>query len=386
MSLINDVLRQAAEREQRTQGAGGDAGVHAAFAVARPPQRRRRWLAVALISPVLAAVVGGGAYWLLADRDAGSQEGAPTAVAEGDAVERPDDVTLPDDTPSEAVVGGMLEERQEAPENWLAAAGEEPDPAAGEEAVEEEPRAHPTRAEATAGAAAQAVATDAVQRARDETSPPAAEDPEPAPSGGTFVREPSRPDDSARADSLIDQAETHRRAGDTLSASQSYRRALEIDPERHEARIGYARMLARAQRTDRARGILAEGLEREPRHERMARLYAHLAEEQGDPQAGIDALEPVRQAVNGEPGAVEAHLAALYRQTGAHDQALLLYSELAEAEPDNGLWQAGIAVSAEALGNYDAARRAWEQAREREGLSAEVEAHAEARIEALQGR
>ncbi|WP_201168163.1 tetratricopeptide repeat protein [Halorhodospira halophila] len=424
MSLINEVLRQTAEREQRGQNGAGDAGVQAAFAVARKPQRRRHWLVAVLAGTVAVAVTGGSAYWLLADRDAGSQQPAPVAAAEDDAVERPDEVTLPDEAPSEAVVGGLLAERQADPEQWVATAEAGSGQATGNGAALEEPLVEPPRADATAVAAAQALAAGAIAQGGAETAPlpeadtadtleeladeavagaeatspeSATEDPptdiggapaeaDPASSQGTFVREPSRPDDSARADSLIQQAETHQRAGDTLSASQSYRRALEMDPERHDARIGYARMLARAQRVERARGVLRQGLDRAPAHERMARLYAHLSEEHGEPQAGIDALEPVREARDGRAGAVEAHLAALYRQIGAHDQALLLYSELAEAEPDNGLWQAGIAVSAEALGNDGAARRAWQQARERDGLSAEVAAHAEARIEALQGR
>ncbi|ABM61121.1 tetratricopeptide repeat protein [Halorhodospira halophila] len=413
MSLINEVLRQAAEREKRPGAGDGDAGVQAAFSVARKPPRRRRWLAATLAGTVVVAAVGGSAYWLLAERDTTPDQLALIDDPDGAPAERPDDVTRPEQRPAEAVVNGLLEERTDDPQQWLVAAGVDPDPpAAPQETAEAPPPAAPT-----AVAAAQTVAADAVAEGRAQTAPvpeedaaeplgalveeaaaeaesaaaPEAAEAQPEPpaeteSRGTFVREPSRPDGGARADSLIQQAETHQRAGDTLSASQSYRRALEMDPDRHEARVGYARMLARAQRTERARGVLQEGLERAPEHERMARLYAHLSEERGQPQDGIDALEPVYRAQEGEPGAVAAHLAALYRQTGAHDQALMLYSELAEAEPDNGLWQAGIAVAAEQMGDHEGALRAWEQAREREGLSAEVQAHAEARIEALQGR
>ncbi|MBK1727142.1 tetratricopeptide repeat protein, partial [Halorhodospira neutriphila] len=206
---------------------------------------------------------------------------------------------------------------------------------------------------------------------------------EAAGSRGTFVRTPSRADPDERARTLLEQGRTHAGAGDNLAAAQAYRRALELDPQLHEARIQYARLLAASGRERRARQVLRTGLDEAPAHRRMARYYAALADETGEVEAAIDALEPAARLE--EPGALEAHLAALYRGAERYAAAARVYRALAEAEPGNGLWLAGLALTAEGQGDREAALQAWRRVLEQGVERDAVAAHARRRVEALSG-
>jgi tetratricopeptide (TPR) repeat protein len=181
---------------------------------------------------------------------------------------------------------------------------------------------------------------------------------------------------------LLEQAEAHTQAGDNLSAAQAYRRAIELQPGLSKARQGYARILVMTQRTRRARQVLREGIKQGDDSELSARFYAHLAEQAGYQRRAIEVLERFSASQQAQAGAIEAHLAALHRQLGNHDQALMYYSRLAHSQPQNGLWPAGQALAAEALGDRASAIKSWQRALEL-GLSAEIAGYAQSRIAEL---
>ncbi|MCG5547746.1 tetratricopeptide repeat protein [Halorhodospira halochloris] len=199
---------------------------------------------------------------------------------------------------------------------------------------------------------------------------------------GHFERNPSDPDPEVRAQQLVETADAHAQAGDELSAARAYQRALELQPALSSARQGYARILMMSNRSERARHVLREGIEEGDNSEFSARFYAHLAEQAGEQDEAISILKKFSARNDSEAGAIEAHLAALHRQIGQHDQALMYYSRLARHEPDNGIWPAGQALAAEAMGDKESALRAWQRAVEL-GLSAEIASYAESRIEQL---
>lgn len=201
---------------------------------------------------------------------------------------------------------------------------------------------------------------------------------------GAFSRRPTERNPGERARVLVDQAREHLQAGEVYDAARTYRRALDLDPEQHVARQGYARILAASGRQERAREVLRAGIEIAPGDQAMARFYAALAHELGDPGSAIAALEQVREAADRPPGSVEAQLAGVHRSVGQHEQALALYEELLEHEPGNLRWQLGVAVTADAAGRTDRARAAWQAVVDAGPDRDEVAGHARSRLEALE--
>lgn len=251
-----------------------------------------------------------------------------------------------------------------------------------DEAAASAPTQDPT-GEATASEALELDAVDDMISAleADEALEDAGEgevDPQVGEDQGEFRRQPSSGDPERRARRALEQGEAMAAAGDLGGASEAFREALELDPSLTAARERYAQILAGARRPERARDVLAEGLERDPDNQRLARMYATLAAEAGDPERAVARLEEARR--EDDPGTVEAQLASLYRNMGRHDRAALLYAELAEAEPGNGLWQVGLALAAEGLGQEQAAREAWQRALELGGIPDDVAAHARVRL------
>ncbi|MFP4146808.1 MAG: tetratricopeptide repeat protein [Halorhodospira sp.] len=198
-----------------------------------------------------------------------------------------------------------------------------------------------------------------------------------------FQRRPSGRDDRERARVLLAQAQTHLQAGRVADAARGYRQAVYLDPQLHPARYGYARVMAAAGRDGHARRILRIGLEHAPGHVPMARLYAALAAEAGDTGTAVAALEQAREARETPPAALDAQLAALYRARGQHEQALARYQALAEAQPDEGRWQAGLALAAEGSEQTEQALAAWERVVDDEALPEAVRRYAETRLESL---
>lgn len=401
MSLLADARRKA-QRQEVLQDGTAAAGLRAAFRMAPPARRARRvgWLVLAAVAVV---GIGAGAFWLLPWGEESATEDAPTEQAgvADDAGAEPEAETRPSPPiviQSPAEPGSLLVKlfSNERPPPVIRREAEEP--SAGEE------EAAPGREEeAPHGAggddAAVGPLTRGLGQGEGSLQPQIPEleerhvqpeaggidtevaDAAPGRDSGTFRRERSDGDPEARARTLVEQGDTHRRAGDSRAAMDSYRRALELNPGQREARIGYADLLEQAGRTRRARQVLGEGLAETPGDAPMARRYAALADQAGDLEAAIEALEPARNA--DDPGRVEAHLAALYRGTGQYEQAANVYTALIEAGDEPSLWRAGLALSLEGQGDAAGARRAWRAVVEDPSAAEPVARHARQRLQVL---
>lgn len=412
MSLLADARRKAERQHQ--QAAGAAAGLRAAFRVA-PAVRPRRRIGLLAAGGSVALFLLGGAAWLVwepqdvlrpvaqdtsedpdqakASEVAEAAESANDEDAESsaDAEDRGDPVQAPP----------ILLQRPEEPGRLLvrAVGADLPPPVIKREGAAESAAEQDTEPAESGGAKGPLMRGIVVGDGTLEPRFPksvertvesddgggegearaGAEDPDTG--TGTFRRERSDGDPKARARTLTEQGQTHRRAGDTRSAMESYRRALELDPAQTEARIGYAELLQQTGRGSRARQVLGEGLAERPEDPRLARRYAALADQAGDLEDAIAALEPARDT--DAPGRLEAHLAALYRGTGQYERAAALYVELIEAGDDPSLWRAGLALSLEGQGDAEGARAVWEELADDPAAAEPVVRHARQRLEAL---
>ncbi|MDT8439250.1 MAG: tetratricopeptide repeat protein [Wenzhouxiangellaceae bacterium] len=151
---------------------------------------------------------------------------------------------------------------------------------------------------------------------------------------------------------------------------------LHDDPSAREARILLARTLSGHGRPERARQLLRDGLALTTKPTdatgsehayALAYWLARLELDAGRPQAALQPLQQYPPPADA-PGRDDHHLlhAAILRRLERHDQALVIYRQLAGDESGNqagnGSAWLGVALSHEALGDIDAARAAYARA------------------------
>lgn len=394
MSLLAEARRKAEEQRAARESGDAAAGVRAAFRMAPPVRRVPRAWVMAVLGLALAGA-GAGALWLLADgngdagagdpissaQDAESQTEGDEAAAEKEAeAGRP--IILQSPEPPGSLVVRVFGADLPAP-----VIRREPQPSSskaedGDLDQSSQPQGPVMRAlsdgEQPLVPGAGALQEDGLGSGVEPSEASVADA---SPESGTFRRERSDGDPKARARALVEHGDARRRAGDPRGAMDHYRRALELDADQRRARIGYAELLEQVGRSARAREVLGKGLAQDPEDAGMARRYAALADQAGDLEAAIEALESARDAR--APGRAEAHLAALYRGTGQYERAAAVYEELIDAGENTSLWRAGLALSLEGLGDAERAIELWRAVANDPAADQPVVRHARQRLEAL---
>lgn len=129
------------------------------------------------------------------------------------------------------------------------------------------------------------------------------------------------------------------RLGRYGEAVQEYRRVLETAPERLDARLGEATALVLAGRFREARQRLEEGLERTPGSVPLARTLAQILASAPDPAVrdGGRALELARRVMEAEPTPASAEtLAMALARTGRFEEAAKVQEELVRHAEQRG--------------------------------------------------
>ncbi|MBF0358274.1 MAG: tetratricopeptide repeat protein [Magnetococcales bacterium] len=117
---------------------------------------------------------------------------------------------------------------------------------------------------------------------------------------------------------------------------------------------------------------------------RLARIYVESGEANKALtllQAGVAGRSTV-QLTKDEPN-LAAFLAALYQRDDDHWQAIDLYENLLRRYPDNGVWQMGLAISLERVGEPGDAMRAYQMALKSDDLSRKLRTFINRRIQEL---
>jgi MSHA biogenesis protein MshN len=179
---------------------------------------------------------------------------------------------------------------------------------------------------------------------------------------------------------------TYRRAlvalqeGRVSTALADLDRAVEIDPRNDAARQTYISLLLENRRTDDAIRQLRLALGIDPRQPGLAMVLARLQLEKGGPalQTLMNTLPYAETSAD-----YQGFLAGVLQREQRHTEAAQHYREALKLSPQNGVWWMGLGISLQAEQHMPEAREAYTRARTAGGLSAELQAFVERKLELL---
>lgn len=157
-------------------------------------------------------------------------------------------------------------------------------------------------------------------------------------------------------------------------------RAVEIDPRNEAARQTYVSLLLENKRTDDAIRQLRLSLGVDPRQPGLAMVLARLQLERGGP-----ALETLMKTLPyaGESADYQAFVAGVLQREQRHAEAVRYYQAALKLAPLNGVWWMGLGISLQAGGQLPEAREAFSRARGANGLTPELQAFIDRKLEQL---
>jgi len=178
-----------------------------------------------------------------------------------------------------------------------------------------------------------------------------------------------------KASNLIQQ-------GRTAEAIAALEQALRLDPRHVAARQTLTATLIEARRPDDAMHTLREGLQLDASQAGLAMILARLQLERGDLKPALETLQ------RSLPYAADradylAFLAALLQRDGRHREAIEQYAQALRKSPNNGVWWMGQGISLQADGRIPEAIEAYSRAKAGNGLSAELRAFVEEKLNRL---
>ena len=172
------------------------------------------------------------------------------------------------------------------------------------------------------------------------------------------------------------------RAGKTELGDGLMSEALGIWPRHVKAREILATRMVRAQRYQEAIALLTAGAHVLPVEPVFAKLHARILVELGQSEAALAALEGLQPDVVKQPE-YHAFRAAMLQRAGLHEQAISVYRQVTQVQPEHSVWWMGLAISLESLGQRADALVAYKQAQRGGSLSADVRRLVQSKVVAL---
>lgn len=356
MSLLNDALRAAEQRQNRPE-------VAAAYGGQSQSRRGSRYGFWVVIVFLVAGAVGASAFWLMTRT---GNEDMPVHVSAPPAQEAGTELQL------ESVVGNdnTAEASQPAPEPPVVVQSE-PEAREVAEAVEPqkpEPEPEPVRAEAPESEPA--VTTPVVAEAEttlesEAPTPPIKQ-----------VRETPEAIDRRVSRELASLL----RSGEPRQAEQMLQELANVQVATASREV-FARQMLVQEMPDRALAWLPESVTSGDAALRLLRARAlHAKGSLPEALATLESSVPaVRQAVE-----YRVTLATLLQQAGRTTDAARHWSALIAEDDSRAAWWVGLAIALETGGETNSAVRAYSQAAQLPGLSPSLANYVRERLKALQ--
>ncbi len=188
----------------------------------------------------------------------------------------------------------------------------------------------------------------------------------------------------------LQRAENDYRRGATLiqqgkpaEAIAAMEQALQLDSRHAAARQTLVGLLLDARRHDEALRRLREGLQADGSQTGLAMILARLQVDRGELKPAIETLQrSLPHAL--DRADYQAFLAALLQRDSRHKEAVEHYSQAVRRAPQNGLWWMGLGISLQADNRVNDAIEAFGRAKASDGLSAELKAFVDEKLNNLQ--
>jgi MSHA biogenesis protein MshN len=198
-----------------------------------------------------------------------------------------------------------------------------------------------------------------------------------APADGVVVRDltPKQMSENSYRRALVALQE-----GRVSAALADLDKAVEVDPRNDAARQTYVSLLLENRRTDDAIRQLRLSLGIEPRQPGLAMILARLQLEKGGP--ALDTLLKTLPYATGNAD-YQAFLAGVLQREQRHAEAAQHYRDALAIAPGNAIWWMGLGISLQADQHLPEAREAYTRARGSAGLTPELKAFVDKKIEQL---
>jgi MSHA biogenesis protein MshN len=157
-------------------------------------------------------------------------------------------------------------------------------------------------------------------------------------------------------------------------------KSVELDPRNDAARQTYVSLLLENRRTDDAIRQLRLALGIEPRQPGLAMVLARLQLEKGGP--ALDTLLRTLPYATANAD-YQAFLAGVLQRDQRHAEAAQHYRDALAISPSNAIWWMGLGISLQADQHLPEAREAYTRARGNAGLTPELKAFVDKKIEQL---
>lgn len=366
MSLLNDALRAAEQRQNRPAAPGAYVGEQQ-----RPDNGKP--LLLALLVALLLLIAASAGYWVFANSSSPSPTVVESEPTQDQAVQREAAVIVDEKQSAEPVEVPTPDPAPEVVEA-APAPGHEPDPVV----AQQQPEPEVTEPETAASEP-------------DTTPAPAADTPETQPTK-TLEAEEAEPEETSTAG--VKQVPETPDARDRSTARELER--LVADGRITDAERGLA-AITREQTAPRsryvvARALLVEGKQGQAldwlpaditvQHPTLRLLRARAQHANKNLVAAVDTLNSNVPPVEGH-AEYRVTLATLLQQKGKNGEAARHWAELIAWDDSQGAWWVGLAISLEAQGERAGAARAYRQAAELPGLPRSLADYVQRRLQAL---
>lgn len=170
--------------------------------------------------------------------------------------------------------------------------------------------------------------------------------------------------------------------GRSAEAVNSLEQTLQLDSRHAEARQTLAALLIQSRRQEEAIRVLREGLQLDVTQSGLAMILARLQLERSELKPAIETLQRSLPYA-AERADYPAFLAALLQRDGRHRDAIDYYAQALRKSPGNAVWWMGQGISLQAENRIPEAIEAYKRAKTANGLSAELRAFVEDRLNSL---